>query len=151
MKNKNPENLSAASLVEMAKESHQKVMKEAEKRERAHKQKVAGLTAKEKGLKAKIEADKKQLEKMITDFEILEREQKEVNLAKIKKNEMTEADVRSGKISIKQFQSQGMKADEIKKEVITRTLEALEKSSDAVRGKGEEVKKAGYLYWHTFR
>jgi len=149
MKNKNPANLSAAGLVEMAKENHRKIMEEASKKEEEHKKRVAALTEKEKELTAKIKAGKEQYEKMKNDFEALEKEQREANLAEIKKSGFTTDDVKSGKININQFHAQGISDDEIKKEVLARTLETLEKSSDAVREKGEEITRLEFELYGT--
>jgi len=149
MKNKNPANLSAESLVEMAKESHEKVMKEASKKEQEHKKRVAALTEKERELTAKIKAGKEQYEKMKDDFEVLEREQREANLAEIRENEFTANDVKSGKITINQFHAAGKQNDELQKMGMVKTIEDLEKSSDLIREKGTEIVRLELALYET--
>lgn len=149
MKKKNPEILSAESLVSMAKASHQKVMNEAAQREKAHKEKVASLTEKERGLKAEIAVAKGLLEKMIDEFFILEKEKREAIIAELKESEMSIEDVKSGKINLIQFQSQGKRSEEIEKTITARTLEALEQSSNAVRAKAEEITRLELALYST--
>jgi len=149
MKKKNPEMLSAESLVSMAKASHQKVMDEAAQAERAHKKRIADLTEKERGLKQEIATGRETLEKMIEDFEVLEEKKKAAIEAAFDSSRLSEADVKSGKITIGQFQAEGKRAEEIEKTVAARTLEALEQSSSAVRSKGEEIARLQLALYST--
>ena len=144
MKSKNPdtENPTAARLVEMAKERHKEVEQKASKAEAENQERIAELTAKEKELKDEIAIGEKTLGEMITGFEQLEKEVREANLAELKADALTVEDVKAGKITIAQFQAQGMREDDIEKEATLKTKEGLEKSSDAIREKATEIAHA---------
>lgn len=138
-KNKSPESLSAAGLVEMARNSLRKAEKEALEREAANKERIASLTTKESGLEKKIESEKDQLEKMIIEFDVLEKKQSAANLAELEKGAMTKEDVKSGRISLTAYQAQQTGEDEIKIKVMEKTLSDLETSRDMVRSKGTDI------------
>lgn len=143
------ENLTADGLVAMARESHRRVMSRAQEMEDKQKQKVAELTRTEKELKLKIESERELYEKMATDFEKLETEQKEALEKEIAAGLKTEDDVRSGKITITQFHSQGITGEEIEQSIRTKLVEILEKSSDAIRSKRADIARLEFQMYEA--
>lgn len=136
---KTDEPLTVDGLVALAKARHDEVMAKAEKLEKQQKEQIAEMTAKEKELKKEIGEAKEQLETMASEFEVVERKQREKALAEIKSEEMTEDDLKSGKITIAQFEANGKDTDEVRRMALAKTVEILERSSDAARSKGEEI------------
>lgn len=126
-------------LVEMSREALAKSEKEALRREGENKKRINELTMRERELKKEIEAGSEILEKMSADFDNLEREQTAINLAELKKDTMTKQDVIDGKITITQYQAQGIEEEEIRQAATAKTTEALKLSSEAIRSKATQV------------
>lgn len=129
----------AVRLVELAKERHEEVVKKASVQEKANQKQIDELTAKEKELKVDIEAGRKQLEKMIDEFNQLEKETAIRNLEEVKENASTVEDVKSGKITMTEFSAKGMQDSDIEKTVILKTQADLESASDAIRSKAVDI------------
>lgn len=139
MKNETSENPTVISLVKQAQIDYGKKQKEVMEQENRNRERIAALSKQEAALTLKIEAGKKRIEEMVDEYEALEKEQAKANLAAIKEREFTKKDVQDGKISMAEFQAQGKRDTEIVDMARARTLEGLEKTSDAIREKGIEV------------
>ena len=139
MKTKDVENPTAVRLVEIAKDRHRKAEKEASKREADSQKKIADLTFSEQTLKERIDGGKMQLEAMIEEFIALERKTKERNLKELKSKTVTADDVKSGRITMTEFQRQQSVTGNVEKEALMKTEEDVETLSDAVRSKATDI------------
>lgn len=134
-----PEDSTVVDLIKRAREEHQKKEKEVQKLEDENRKRIIAMVEKESELRKKIETAKERISKMEDEFEGLEKERMKANLEEIKKNEVTKRDVQEGKASIHQFYAQGKEEDEIRRMTEAKTLEDLEKVSDAIRAKRAEI------------
>ena len=143
-KNKEDLNPTAFRLVEMAKERHKDVERKASKAESENQKRLLDLTVEEKRLKAEISVGKEQLEKMIVEFETLEKEKKGTTSVEAERDNQRNADLKSGKITIKEFvklKTEPLEDEEEEDSTHGKTPDALDKSSDLVREKATEIVK----------
>ena len=149
MKSKRPEDLSADSLVRLAKENHEKVMANAAKREQAHKEKVASLNEEEKRLKAEIETAKGRLETMIREFDELDEKREEAKKIGSQALERLKTDLKPGNITMNQYLAR-QESEELKtKESMDKIQKKLGKAADLIRERGTEIVRLELALYET--
>ena len=126
-------------LVKRVKEEWDRKEKEAEARKKELEENMRGALRKEKELKGKLEKAESVVSKMESEYSELESKLLKEKRKAAEKGTPLEEDVRSGKISLKEFQKKGKFEAEIQKAVIEKTQEELSQSLEAIRSKKLEI------------
>ncbi len=130
---------SIPDLVKRVKDEWAKKEKEASARKKELEENMRGALRKEKELKEKLKKANSVVSKMEDEFQALESKILKEKEKSIKKGIPLEADVKEGKISLKEFQAKGKREADIQKEAVEQTQKELSQSLEAIRKKRLEI------------
>ena len=131
--------LTIPDLLKRVEQEYEKRKKEASISQKANEEKLAAAIREEAELTKKIGKEQKIAERLQQDyFELESRTEKEAR-EKASKGVLREADVRSGKVSLKDFILKGKKDSEINSEVAEQTAKELEQGLKVIREKNLEI------------
>jgi|GEM_PF-1529632 len=143
------EPLTVLDLLARLNQEYERRMKELKARQDMDKATRIATIQKEKEITNLIAKEKKIIEKMQQDFSDFEIDTEAKAREEASKGVLREADVRTGKISLKDFILKGKKNSEIQAEVVEKVTEELELATKAIRAKNLEILKLQKeLYQH---
>lgn len=132
---------SVFDLVKRIDAEYEKKKKEAEALQKKYRMDLKAAVQEEKELIAKIDKEKKIAQKMQQDYLELETEKEREKKGQVEKGILREADVRSGKVSLREFNLKGKMDKQISDEILERTTKEMEQSLKIVRAKNLEILK----------
>lgn len=130
-----------STLLKRINEEYSKRQKEVEIQDRANEELLTTATKKEKLLIEEIGEAKKIVSKMISDYGKIEADVEVAERKKIEENVLREADVKSGKVSLREFRTKGKYDVKIAGEVLAKSVQELEATLSVIRKKGLAILK----------
>jgi len=136
------EGITILSITDLVKKADIR-WKEDEQKRADHKAKLKGILntaiGEESGLIKKLTQEKKVVAGMEKEYFEMEKKVEKETTAAVEKNELTAEKVKSGEISIREFQARGVTAGEKVSLIIAGILEKLKASLKVIRSKRKEV------------
>lgn len=129
------------SLLKMLNEELEKRKEELTAREKAEKASLDALFKEEKRLIALLKKEQDISDKMQADYLDLEKDVEAEIKKKVEKGALRAKDVKSGKISLRQFNNMGQTEKQLSDEIVKQVTEKLKETLEATRAKGLEVMK----------
>lgn len=137
--NEDTEIRTVSTLLQRVNEEYAKRQEEAEAQDRANEELLTTATNKEKELIGEISRAKGLVGKMINDYGKIEADVEASERKKIEENVLREGDVRSGKVSLREFRKRGKYDVKIAEEALAKSVHELETTLNVVRGKNLEI------------
>jgi len=126
-------------LVKKADINWREMRKKREQEEKAMKERLAAAVEKEAALQKQLSAARAIAEGMEKEYLELEKKIETETKQAIESRELTEKDVKEGRVSITEFYSKGKKKGDILAMTIEQTLKELEQVLETIRAKNKEI------------
>ena len=126
-------------LLARVEEEYEKRKEEASIQQKANKEKLSAAIREEAELTKKIDKEQKIVERMQNDYLDLEVKTEKEKRAEATKNVLKESDVRSGKVSLKDFILKGKKDSEILEEIVEKVAAEIDRGLRVIHTKNKEI------------
>lgn len=137
--NQNTEIRTVSTLLLRVNEELDKRKKEVEAQDRANAELLTKAEKEERGLLKEISEAEKIVKNMIADYGKIENNVESAERKKIEENVLREADVRAGKVSLREFRKAGKYDEKIAEEALTKSVQELESSLKVIRDKNFSI------------
>jgi len=131
--------LTIPDLLKRVEQEYEKRKKEASLQQKENEEKLSAAIREEAELTKTIDKEQKIIEKMQNDYLELEVKTEAKIRAEASKGVLREADVRSGKVSLKDFILKGKKDSEISEEVVEKVAVELDRGLKAIHTKNKDI------------